>query len=174
MSDAADDPRFMLQTAILGFHQARVRFREHDADALPERVVIPLAEAMWWAVSIHEGFAELCAADYAKLSGQTGALVLQGARYARNRLGHQRALAVERVNGIIPPLTPPLRMFEFIWRPAADLPPPDRPDPRGLANYERYLSGKAARQTLDDCAGWFETCRNKLHSHFGFAWPASP
>ncbi|MEY9860204.1 hypothetical protein ABH935_005840 [Catenulispora sp. GAS73] len=174
MSDAADDPRFMLQTAILGFHQARVRFQEHGADALPERVVIPLAEAMWWAVSIDEGFTELCAADYEKLSGETGALVLRGARYARNRLGHQRALAVESVNGITPPFTPPVRMFEFVLRPAATLPAPGRPDPHGLANYERYLSGMPARQTLDTCAAWFETCRNKLHSQVGFTWPASP
>jgi hypothetical protein len=173
MVDEVGSPMFMLETAILGFHQARVRFLRHGAEAVAESVFVPLSEAMWWAVSVHEGFIEVGGQDYRRMRDEFGGRVLRGAKFARNRLGHQRALAVERVDGIILPAAPPFRMFEFVWRPAAELPPPDRLIPTELACYENYLAGKPARQTLDSCAAWLEHCRNALSSTLGISWPGA-
>lgn len=63
-SPGAHDPRFMLSTALSGFDGARRRF---DAAAVsgtaPELVYVPLAEALWWAVSLDDGFEELAASQ---------------------------------------------------------------------------------------------------------------
>jgi hypothetical protein len=173
MDHEVGSPTFMLETAILGFHQARVRFQQHDSEAVAETVFVPLSEAMWWAVSVHEGFIEVGGQDYQKMRDEPGGRLLRGAKFARNRLGHQRALAVERVEGQMWPVTWPMRWFEFVWRPAAELPPPDQLRPAELACYENYLAGKPAWQTLDSCAVWFEHCRNELSSTLGISWPGS-
>jgi hypothetical protein len=174
MNPEVDDPISGLEIAIRGFGRARARFEQHGAGAVPTTVLVPLTEAMWWAVSLYEGIVEVGGTQaYEKISDEPGGRALRGVRFARNRLGHQRAFALQRINGVILPAAPPLRMFEFVWRPAAELPRPGRDDSAGLSCYEERLSGKPARQTLDSCAEWFEACRDRLFAPLGFTWPAT-
>src|SRR5262249_44525312 len=94
------DPCAMLRAALRGFHGARQRLATASLPgAPPEYVFAPLAEALWWTVSVNDGFEEL--AD----NGRTNAWpskqhyqdardkdpsgrVLVGLRYARDRCGH--------------------------------------------------------------------------------------
>jgi hypothetical protein len=97
-----DDPAFRLRTAMLGFYGARRRYgyKSEKKDAVPEDVFIPLTEALWWAVSVDEGFTDLDGAGYEQDRDQdTRGQVFRGLRYARNRCGHQRAIVAELKEG---------------------------------------------------------------------------
>jgi hypothetical protein len=168
----ADDPRFMLRAALMGFGRAYERFMsEATAGAAPESVFVPLSEALWWIVTTDDGFANLARVQsgyrvdpsysVARDHDQSGC-VLPGLRYARNRCGHQRALiAVER--GVSIPFTVPFTLgFFFRWRASGELPPADPKfrDDRGRKIYDTLLADRPASQALDLAAKWFTHERN--------------
>lgn len=162
------DPKFMLQAALKGLESAHVRFNKVSAARVgAEEVFVPLSEALWWAVSVDDGFESLAATgqgyrpnlgDYRNIrdSDQAGQVV-RALRYARDRCGHQRAL-VAGVRLPTPPMTIPAFLGPvFCWRPSADLPPPD---PGFLSealqkDYDRLLAGRLAAAALGSAEAWF-------------------
>ncbi len=98
------DLGLMLRAVLTGFDGARHRLNTAAVPgAPPEAVYVPLAEALWWAVIVDNGFEELANTGglhrwptrkhrqdtrNADRSGR----VLVGLRYARDRCGHQPAL----------------------------------------------------------------------------------
>jgi len=163
VDDDGIDEGFMLDVALIGFHRAVARANDHQHDTPPEEVFIPLTEALWWAVSVDEGFRDLYGEAYERARDEDyRGQVLRGARFARNRLGHQRALAIRRTDGLVSPLVSPMRANEFVWRPIGELPEPGQPDPNGAEMYRRHLIGKPARVTLDSCAQWFGHAQNQF------------
>jgi hypothetical protein len=135
-SPESHDPSVMLRAALRGFDGARQRLDTAAVPgAPPERVFAPLAEALWWTVSVNDGFEEL--ADTGTISqwpskrhyqgardeDPTGR-VLVGLRYARDRCGHQLAL-VALEDGLRLPFRLPNVLGEFFrWRPSEQLPQP--------------------------------------------------
>jgi hypothetical protein len=86
---------------------------------------------------------------------------VQGLRYARNRVHHQWAEALDPRDVPFPRvaqavgrgsriITPPT-VLAWFWKPIDRLPPPpkERPDKRGQAAYKAHLAGKPARDALD-------------------------
>ncbi|KAB2337051.1 hypothetical protein [Actinomadura rudentiformis] len=128
-----DDPEFGIVTALHGFNRAHARFTR-DADAPPEHALVSLAEALWWAVSADEGLRKLYSSPYQNARrAHSGGRYFWAVKYARDRCGHQRALAIVRA-GLAPPYVPPITPGMVIqWRPEADLPPADAgfQDPAG-------------------------------------------
>ena len=55
------DRRFMLKAALNGFANALERLRAASATA--EEMFISLSEALWWAVSVDDGFEDLARND---------------------------------------------------------------------------------------------------------------
>lgn len=95
-SPNANSSEFRCKVARTGFDQAVVRYEAQVAmgdnvDALS--LLVPLAEALWWAISLDEEYDGL-EVNYraTRNADETGRLLL-GLRYARNRCGHQRALS---------------------------------------------------------------------------------
>lgn len=54
----------MLSGALMGFERAYQRFlSKASGGAAPENVFVPLSEALWWIVSVDDGFADLAQVD---------------------------------------------------------------------------------------------------------------
>ena len=163
-----DDPGLTLRAALTGFRSARQRFLDKATPgSAPEEVFVPLAEALWWAVSTDDGFERLASSDpgyrpnrgdyqQARNKDQYGQ-VLCGLRYARDRCGHQLALvAIETGLGF--PRTYPITYGEYFrWRWFDQLPPPDRHYPSGRLRpvYDQLLAGHPASRTLEWAAPRF-------------------
>jgi hypothetical protein len=168
------DPEFMLGAALTGFGKARERFVAQAAPgAAPQDVYVPLAEALWWAVTVDVGFEELSGsgkryrpnlANYQQArDGNQAGRALLGLRYARDRCGHQRALAAVE-DGLSLPTTFPNALGErFRWRRSSELPPPDPkfPSVKLQPYYDNILAGKPASMTLAWAAEWFSQERQR-------------
>jgi len=158
----------MLRAALKGFENARQRFISQAVPgAAPEDVFAPLSEALWWVVTVDDGFGDLAGTragyrpnlgDYqtARSKDRCGQ-VLNGLRYARDRCGHQRAL-VAAEEGLSLPFTLPVVLGEFFrWRRSDQLPPPDRNfrSKELRPDYDRLLAGRPASESLESAAKWY-------------------
>jgi hypothetical protein len=149
-----------LPTFVRGFDEAHARLSDaiSGAEMPPDEAFLPLFEALNWSVAL------------SRLAADQGVAIaapeddLQGLRFARNRVHHQWANALELVNITIPP--PPIRgggggrrggrvvmvrpasVAAWIWLDEARL-PTGRPDPTGKAAYEGRLQGRPAHEVLD-------------------------
>lgn len=164
------DPQFMLKVALEGFNAARGRFLAALAvpSASAEQVFVPLTEALWWTVSVDEGFEEGASnlgTFRSTRNSDADGRVLLGLRYVRDRCSHQRALAAEPGGGLSFPISFPMkfRPWTFRWRPVTELPPPNPKfnNPKLEAQYTAHLVGESAADSLDAAARWFETMRQQ-------------
>ncbi|RKS76502.1 hypothetical protein BZB76_1858 [Actinomadura pelletieri DSM 43383] len=160
----------MLAAALDGFGAARDRFLAASTirNALAVKVFVPLTEALWWTVTVDDGFearvANLGAFRQAR-NADTDGKTVRGLRWVRNRCGHQRALAADYGGGISYPRSLPKAFpaWTFRWRPVAELPsPPSSVNDKALeAEYVQHLAGQPAAETLDAAARWFEAERQR-------------
>lgn len=162
-TENSNDPAFMLRVARTGFLNAMDRFQQatQQPNARAEACFVPITEALWWAVSLDEGYEKLQGKAYKDDRAQdVRGMKLLGVRYARNRGGHQRALVVEHHKG---GLTVPIRVPivipgpSFRWCAVDKLPPADPgfEFPNGRKSYEDHLAGVRASETLAEGADWF-------------------
>lgn len=120
-------------TLLRGLREAATRFEDASRGGDSEATFLPLFEALNWTVSLDERL------------GYPRSPVLRGLRYARNRVHHQWADALEITPGRGLPFALPTILGDWSWRQSL---PPGR-DSRGEAEYEAYLAGRAARATLN-------------------------
>lgn len=168
--EAAYDLKFMLRAALRGFDGARGRLEAATAlGMLPEFVFVPLAEALWWIVSLDDGFEKLASegtgwttkeAYREARNNDTSGRVLVGLRYARDRCGHQLAMA-SLEDGLRPPFRFPNTPGTFFrWRPSGQLPQPaestrhEQAD-RIRSKYDLWLAGRPVEMTVNAAAEWF-------------------
>jgi hypothetical protein len=151
-----------------GFDGASGRFlAAATPGASSDDVFVPLTEALWWAVSVDDGFEDLAAntggyrpnlGDYKNARGNDpSGRVLLALRYARDRCGHQRALVVAE-NGLRVPFTLPAVVGEYFrWRPSGQLPPAPAQFQSGrlLPAFDSLLAGQPAERALGSAATWF-------------------
>lgn len=166
-SNHINDQRFMLKAALNGFVNALERLKATSGTA--EEMFISLSEALWWAVSVDDGFEDLARNDQsyrpnlgdyrAARNNDNEGRFLRALRYARDRCGHQRALVTSAWSPRVASLLPKGHGLPSIrWRTSADLPPPDpRFESETLrAEYDRLLAGWAADEALWAAKIWFE------------------
>ena len=126
----------------------RLRERIRDANAKAEDTFVPLFEALNWAASVDIYFIEGRAPIQDPL--------LTGVRFARNRVHHQWADALVRVESPGMPgvlratgssrlLVPPPG-HQWNWADVAQLPPGKNDS--GRLEYETHLEGRSAEETL--------------------------
>ena len=140
-----------------GYAQAVARFELAAKEQEPQPSFIALFEALNWAVALDDRAAkhwapegEVLGYDWRERVSHAG--VMGGVRFARNSVHHQwsDALALDR-GGFTFPMTFPMVFFEWRWRPAAELPEPDRRDryhEQNEAIYREGMEGLPARSTL--------------------------
>lgn len=163
----ANDRRFMLKAALTGFIKAHERLEA--ASATTEGLFISLSEALWWAVSVDDGFEDLARNDQsyrpnlgdyrAARNNDNEGQFLRALRYARERCGHQRALVTSAWSPRVATLVPKSQGLPIIcWRTSADLPPPDpRFESETLrTEYDRLLAGWQADEALWAAKIWFK------------------
>lgn len=128
-----------------------------------------LFEALNWAHAIDDQIGELWRPHGAKLGLKwrdevEGTEIVAGVRYVRNRVHHQMADALKSEEGARFPMRFPVVFFSWIWRPAVELPAPDkhRRDEQGRAAYEATLANVRAEDTLIALGDVFEKVMNFL------------
>jgi len=146
------------------FHAATKNRNQIDTSA-------SLFELLNWAVTLDE---RVCTdwtpkgkpLGWAWREHVIGAEILQGVRFARNRVHHQWSDALEFDDaGRRYPKTFPVVYFEWRWRPAAHLPQPANPryaDPDGQRVYEEQLEHEIARETAQQLANVFNHLRKRM------------
>jgi hypothetical protein len=123
---------------------------------------VALAEVLWWAVSLDEGYQARDGPSYIRRrdSDPDGEL-WHGVRFARNRAGHQRLVMVRRRRGaelgsLVLGVSRLGTVTELVWRPANELPTdPRHPDHEGRRVYEQVLQGRPVRETIEALHRWF-------------------
>ncbi len=152
-----------LQLAERGFPAACERLDTTGSTANVPDAFVALAEVLWWAVSLDEGYQAQDGSNYAvrRDSDPDGSL-WHGARFARNRAGHQRLIMVRRRPGaelgsLVLGVSRLGTVTELVWRPGAELPTdPRRPDHEGRKVYEQALQERPVRETIDALRRWFD------------------
>jgi hypothetical protein len=158
----------MLRVALKGFEGAYQRFLSGTTSGgSPEDAFVLLSEALWWTVSVDEGFKDLTGSignypadvqTYVRTrNGDQFGRVFLGLEYARNRCGHQRVIvAVEE--GLRIPFTLPMTIGNFFrWRPSSQLPPPPPryPNIKLRQVYDDLLAGRPVSEALQSMHNWF-------------------
>jgi hypothetical protein len=132
----------------------------------------PLAEVLWWAVSLDEGFRARDGERYvSRRDADSDGQLWQGVRFARNRAGHQRLAMVRRLPGaglgtLMLGVSRLGTVTELVWRHASELPSdPSHPDDRGRHVYEQALQGRPVRRTIDALRRWFDKAAGREPDH---------
>ncbi|WP_030273490.1 hypothetical protein [Streptomyces sp. NRRL B-24484] len=148
------DPE-LVSVALTGFHRALIRLRA-DVAAAPEgddglTALTSATECLYWACAIEET-ARKSDPTFTVHADSYGQALVHGARWARNQSTHQLAFVVAKPSGAV------------TWRPAADLPAPERESGRQRTSYDAHLAGTAVLQTFERIAGFFASEQNRTGS----------
>lgn len=144
-----------------GYVGACARFQAvEDARRDARETFIPLFEALNWAVS----FEDLVRKQQNALLKDDLVLAI---RYARNRVHHQWAAALNAVEQRFGPIRAPGgpqivgTYTQWFWKPLELLPdpPPSRPDRKGQAAYAERLADRSVRPTLRELQDIFDRAR---------------
>jgi hypothetical protein len=161
MSDEQGDGTLPL--AERGFRAACERLHTTGPAANAADAFVALAEVLWWAVSLDEGYQAQDSPNYTRRrNADPDGRLWQGVRFARNRAGHQRLVMVRRQPGaeldsLVLGVSPLGTVTELVWRPAVELPiDPRYPDHKGRRVYEQALQGRTVRETIDALRRWFD------------------
>jgi hypothetical protein len=141
---------------VFGFRLAVQRFKEAGRAPDPVGAVIPLFEALNWAVALDERLRKDWIPDGkrkppgwewpTRLTNNEGhAEMVRAIRFIRDRVHHQWADAV--LPGKAESRYPP-RDTEWVWAAAIDLPEADPGYDRHRGSYERLLEGRTAEYAL--------------------------
>ncbi len=159
-----EDNVVTVEMMVGGFEHAVTRLEEASSGVDKDATFRPLFEALNWAVAVDERVGGIWAPDGKPLgigwrSRVTDASVMAGLRFARNRVHHNWADALELRDGFTFPLRFPIAFVTWEWRDLADL-PRDRPDAPGEEIYKDQLEGRPALDSL-----------NRLQKAFGLVLP---
>lgn len=146
------DNTVTFRVLLAGYRSALQRF--HDARLASDAAVTyhALFEALNWAVALDDQVRAHWSPRGKPLDWNWRDEVGEGGhvravRFARNRVHHQWADALELAEGFAFPTTFPLVFHEWRWRPSVDLPPRD--DDRDQDIYDKLLARQPARYVLD-------------------------
>ncbi len=120
---------------------------------------IALSELLWWIVVVDDDYERIDPGYRARRDAHSDGRKLPGARWARNRVTHQRALVVDTVRGAELGV---LRVgvsrlgtrTKITWARAASLPPSDRRHDGGRDIYERFFEGRDVEPLLESLRSW--------------------
>jgi hypothetical protein len=151
------------ETMLIGYTDAAARFDDAAKERDPQLAFTAAFEALNWAVALDERIAKHWCPDGDPLEWRWrdrvghGAHLMRGVRFVRNRLHHDWAEALDvDERGRSYPKTYPVRYFEWIWRPADELPPPHRSEFQGNEEvYRNEMERRPVRIVLNVLNGAF-------------------
>jgi hypothetical protein len=152
-----------LPLAERGFRAACERLHTTGPAANVPDAFVALAEVLWWAISLDEGYQARDGASYTRRRDtDSDGRLWHGVRFARNRAGHQRLVMVRRrpgaeLGGLVLGVSRLGTVTELVWRPAVELPTdPRHPDHEGRRMYEQALQERPVRETIEALHRWFD------------------
>lgn len=156
-----------------GLARAIERFDVAVKDRDPAKTFIPLFEMLNWAVALDDRARKRWCPegeplDWGWREKVIGAHIMSGVRFVRNSVHHQWSDALELDEGGFGfPLTFPMVFFEWRWRPASDLPEPEKRHQdkwwrEGKEVYEANVQGEMARLTIHQLANVFNHLRKLM------------
>ena len=152
------------EAMFIGYVDALNRFEVVAKDHDPASAYVPVFEALNWACALDDRTAAHFAPEGKPLGFGwrkriANAEVMGGVRYARNSVHHQWSDAML--------LSGSESVFrEWVWRPADDLPPPDkRPNSDGERFYRQQIEGHSVAGSLNVLGGVFLTLQHMLEPH---------
>jgi hypothetical protein len=153
---AVPDGIVPISTFIQGFEQAARRFHDVMRETDPLATFIPLFDALGWAVAIDNRFQGAWAVartnpDKWWSDGFIHGDTVKGVRFARNRVHHHWADALETTSGRSYPTTHRKVYMEWRWR--AELPPGLNDEFK--EHYHQEVASHPARVTLGDLSECF-------------------
>jgi hypothetical protein len=143
-----------MATLIEGYEQAMGRFLDVRNSRDPVATFLPLFEALNWTVAIDSRFEKAWRCDPLYREGEwwsDGYIhgnTVKGVRFARNRVHHQWADALQMTTGTAFPLTFPMTFMEWRWR--IELPAGD--SDQFKEHYDQEVASHPARVTLQNVA----------------------
>ncbi|SRR6266498_2788808 len=146
--DVGQLPEEYLQSlALRALSSACRRLDEERLD--DERAYAPAGEALFWLNVCDDGYRKLLKSwDYeGKRDANFDGQILNGIRWARNRLTHQRALVVERQFG-----SEQGTVGHMKWARATTTPPGKHDQGREI--YEKRMAGNPVMPALDAAKNW--------------------
>lgn len=159
------------RTLLEGYEHAVQRFTDASKSRSAPQVFQPLFEALNWAVALDDQARahwapEGTPLDWSWRARVAGGDLVNAVRCARNRVHHQWADALVLREGMSAPLSPPLVLHEWSWRPLDELPEADgrRTDAivEAESDYGRLLAAVPARITLADLVDPFHRLAGML------------
>jgi hypothetical protein len=156
------------ESMLIGYAEALNRFEAAASD--PIGTYNAAFEALNWAVAIDQRIREhwlpgpgrqRAGWDWPNRLGY-GAEIIDGVRFVRNSVHHQwsDAMLLHRAPGQL------AEFSEWVWRPADDLPQPDRkPHPEPERAYRELMEGRPVKLCLDIVGGAFRTLQRLLEPH---------
>ncbi len=154
-----------------GLAQAFERWQTAQAEGDAQRAFFALFEALDWTHAVDDYVARVWRPDGAVEEdpwwewrrhrslgvGDELSNIMQGLRYARNRVHHQWADALVTTDGLMFPVVFPVRFRSWVWRSAEDLPTPsnEAKEAAGRKAYSTALAGRPAHETLTTIAETF-------------------
>jgi hypothetical protein len=146
-----------VSTFIRGYEEAAQRFYEVMKGTDPLATFIPLFDALGWAVAIDTRFQD----SWKHLKPLPGMKMwsdgfihgdtVKGFRFARNRVHHHWADALETTSGRAYPVTYPKTFMEWRWR--AELPPGKNDEFK--EHYKQDVASHPVRVTLGSLSECF-------------------
>jgi len=146
-----------LKLALDALEQAYQRLQQYRLDI--RRAYAPPGETLFWALSCDEGFEELIGAgtyETMKASDPDGQ-ILGGIKWARNRVGHQRALILRRQYGTVPGkwilgLGVLGTVDDMLWADTSTIPPGR--SAIGRSTYANRMSGHPVIEAIASARRW--------------------
>lgn len=137
---------------VRGFEGAVDRLEAASGGNDESAMFCPLFEALNWAVALDDRLGVTWVPDGESLGFDWrtrvhDAQLMAGVRFARNRVHHNWADALELRDGLAFPLRFPMAFVTWAWRDIGDL-PRDRPDKLGEQIYEDQLQGHPVLNSL--------------------------
>ena len=154
--DIEMDDSVGLTTLLDGFSQTQKRFKDACKGTDKDAAFLALFEVLNWAASIDDYMRRNWRPEGKPLGLEWSSRfdtecdgVVRGARFARNRVHHQWARALQyKPGGLQFPVEAPFVFHEWCWLPVESLPPSDRNQDFGIEQYDSHLSGRPIRFTL--------------------------
>jgi hypothetical protein len=164
MTDTPQPDPEMLSAAMIGYYQAVQRFLR-DATRVTEHddgfsALASATECLFWACSLEEQMRDNDP-TYLSDADNYGRRLVQGARWARNQATHQLAFVIAHSDGPQYPQSDPATLAEVVWRPADEMPAPNREHRNQREAYDQLLAGRPVRITFDYIKGFFASEQNR-------------
>lgn len=157
-------PIVPINTLLDGYKKSYLRYKVAKNQKDPQIIFLPLFEVLNWTACIDSRLQNELGRNWQKTFIGVGEIV-EGVRYARNRVHHQWADILHVTNGASFPIELPAAFYEWSWNKLIDLPLEDNRhlDNKGKQSYISLLENRSVRFAFSALDLLFEKVATKIN-----------